>query len=73
MFPLEKILFALATDSKATRSILESIKPKVTHFITQEVYIDVFVSFCLQIAKIREREMDLRKKVMNAGVKVGHC
>ena len=47
MFPLEKILFALATDSKATRSILESIKPKVTHFITQEVYIDVIVSFCL--------------------------
>ena len=29
MFPLEKILFALATDSKATRSILEIIKPKV--------------------------------------------
>lgn len=29
MFPLEKILFALASDSRATKYILESIKPKV--------------------------------------------
>ena len=29
MFPLEKILFALSSDSKATRYVLESIKPKV--------------------------------------------
>lgn len=49
MFPLEKILFALSSDSKATRYVLESIKPK--------------------IEKIRDREMELRKKVMGAGVK----
>merc|ERR1719410_953326 len=49
MFPIEKILFALASDSKATKYVLENIKSK--------------------IAKIRDREMDLRRKVTNAGVK----
>ena len=29
MFPIEKILFALATDNKATKYVLEKIKPKV--------------------------------------------
>ena len=29
MFPLEKILFALVSDTKATRNILEKIIPKV--------------------------------------------
>merc|ERR1719410_3340548 len=36
MFPLEKILFALATDSKATRSILEIIKPKIERIRDRE-------------------------------------
>jgi len=49
MFPIEKILFALASDSEATKYVLENIKSK--------------------IAKIRDREMDLRRKVTNAGVK----
>lgn len=29
MFPLEKMLFALATDSRATKFVLETIKPKI--------------------------------------------
>ena len=29
MFPLEKILFALATDAKSTKYVLQNIKPKV--------------------------------------------
>ena len=30
MFPLEKMLFAIANDAKATRSVLETIKPKAS-------------------------------------------
>ena len=29
MFPLEKILFALASDAKSTKYVLQNIKPKV--------------------------------------------
>ena len=29
MFPLEKILFALASDAKSTKYVLGNIKPKV--------------------------------------------
>eukprot|EP00092_Neocalanus_flemingeri_P014188 GFUD01015307.1.p1 GENE.GFUD01015307.1~~GFUD01015307.1.p1 ORF type:complete len:2572 (+),score=650.46 GFUD01015307.1:122-7837(+) len=50
MFPLEKMLFALASDARATKFVLETIKPK--------------------IEKIRDRESELRKKVINLGIKV---
>merc|ERR1712083_766830 len=50
MFPLEKMLFALAVDSRATKFVLETIKSK--------------------IERIRDRESDLRKKVISLGIKV---
>ena len=37
MFPIEKILFALASDSKATKYVLENIKSKVTFSIQYSV------------------------------------
>merc|ERR1719330_1736598 len=37
MFPLEKILFALASDSRATKYILESIKPKIEKIRDREI------------------------------------
>ena len=66
MFPLEKMLFALAVDSRATKFVLETIKPKVRSSICLENKLKLF----LQIEKIRDRETELRKQVIGLGIKV---
>ena len=66
MFPLEKMLFALAADSRATKFVLETIKPKVR----SSIYLENKFKLCLQIERIRDRESDLRKQVFSLGIKV---
>jgi len=52
MFPLEKMLFALSSDSRATKFVLETIKPKVSHCISYKNY-----NVCCRLRKLETEKV----------------